>query len=246
MRSAISCQAFSLAMLALLLGAIGACRGGPDDARAPMEPDPGFVDLGLEGLANGRFLIATREVAGPFFAESVVLLIEYGPAGAVGIIVNRPTSVDLEQLLPDQEALRGRPVRVFLGGPVAMDTSLLLLLRSESAPADARPVVGDLHLIESLESLRGALSGKAATAVHAYLGYAGWGARQLDREVERGDWYVAHARPDLVFADKSSEIWRDLIVEFEGLEVRQRSAPDRRLARVPVTSVNHHALGGSR
>lgn len=177
------------------------------------------------GLESGRFLVASRQVTGPFFAETVVLLIEYGPWGALGLIVNRPTGVELARLLPDLEALRDRSDRLYMGGPVAPHT-LKLLLRAAQPPEEATRVLGDVYLSESSDTLRRALEAKTPPhRLHAYAGYAGWASGQLENELRRGDWFVAPADPEAIFDEGVAELWPTLIREHEGIRVRRAPPP---------------------
>jgi putative transcriptional regulator len=90
-------------------------------------------------LAIGRLLIATPQVGG-FFAESVIVLVDHGEHGSLGLIVNRPLGRSLAELLPDLPAAKGHAEPAFFGGPVAPG-QMLLLLRSSRPPPGAAPVL---------------------------------------------------------------------------------------------------------
>jgi len=174
-------------------------------------------------LSRGRFLIASRKLTGPFFAETVVLLLEYRPTGSLGLVINRPTSVELTQLLPELAKLGKRRDRVFLGGPVETEL-VVFLIRSDVSPPDSEPVVGDVHATGSAAALRKVVAEDApASRFHAYVGYAGWGKGQLDAEVARGDWYVSEANADQIFDDSLGDLWQRLVYEHEGIQVRAPS-----------------------
>jgi len=96
------------------------------------------------GLAPGRFLIASRELIDLNFSQSVVLLIEYGPKGAMGLIINRPTEVRLSEVLPDMEDLAHLKENLFLGGPVAQN-QILMLLRSDREIEGTHLVFEDVY-----------------------------------------------------------------------------------------------------
>lgn len=159
--------------------------------------------------AAGRFLVATRTQQG-FFAQSVILLIAYGPGGAVGIVVNHPTKVALAEVLPDPGLLRGRSDLLYLGGPVALD-DLTMLIRSRNAPAKSIRVFTGVYASGSLTTLRAAVGQKLTSAsFRAYAGYAGWAPGQLDSELEQGAWIVARADADEVFATAPEKLWDTL------------------------------------
>ncbi len=178
------------------------------DPRAPAQTN--------RALAKGKFLVASRQLRDPNFAESVVLLVSYGPGGAMGVVINRPTKVPLSSVLPGVKELRGRKETLYVGGPVAKH-QMVLLVRSPTKPGDSTLVFGDVYATGSLAALRQAIRNKPnKTKFHAYAGYAGWAPGQLDAEVARGDWHVIAADAKTVFDRPPSDIWPALIRRLEG------------------------------
>jgi putative transcriptional regulator len=166
-------------------------------------------------LMKGKFLVASRDLLDPNFYETVVLLADYGPNGASGLVINRPSSATLAELLPDEEALRPRNDTIYIGGPVAQDR-LILLIRSSEKPAESQPVFADVYVSGSAATLRG-LTGEGNGALfRAYMGYAGWGPGQLENEVERGDWWVVPAEADAIFKQPSRSLWEKLVERSAG------------------------------
>jgi putative transcriptional regulator len=194
----------ALALLPLALG----CRGpgaepaaAPDGAGGPAAP------------AAGRFLVASRQVLGPVFAESVVLLVEQSEGGALGLIVNRPTPIPVGELLPGHGAPAHEGGTAYLGGPVAIDT-LRALLRGEAEPEASQRVLEGVYVTSSEATLLHALAAPGAAArVRVYLGYAGWAPGQLEGD----DWYVGDADPDAVFSEHPAALWPALIRRHEAL-----------------------------
>lgn len=180
------------------------------DAR-PLRPAP----------ARGMFLIADRKLVDPNFAQSVVLLLEYDAKGALGLIVNRPTQIQLKELLPDIEELEALTDTVYLGGPVSKN-NVVLLMRSEQHPPGAGRVFADTYASSSLNTLRQAASeGRHSDTFRAYVGFAGWGPGQLDGEIARGDWYLSPADEAMVFDAASETIWPRLIEKNAGQWVNE-------------------------
>ena len=171
-------------------------------------------------LARGMFVVASRRLLDPNFSESVVLLLEYDAKGALGLIVNRPTKVQLTELLPDIEELKERADIVYLGGPVSKNR-VIVLMRSEQQPRQAGRVFADTYVGSSMETLKQAVSmSLEGGTFHTYVGYAGWGPGQLDNEVSRGDWHVTPGEEAIVFDRASEEIWPELIEKNSGQWVR--------------------------
>jgi putative transcriptional regulator len=168
--------------------------------------------------AIGRFLIAKPQVTG-FFAESVIVLVDHGELGSLGLIVNRPLELSVAELLPELEPARGHDEPAFLGGPVARD-QLLLLVRSRAAPPGSALVLPEVHVSGSRETL-GALLAQAPAGgeLRAYVGYAGWAPGQLAAEIARGDWLVAPADAAAVFTHEPTELWRRLFDKHRTMQV---------------------------
>ena len=154
-------------------------------------------------LSAGRFLVAGEHLRDPNFAQTVVLLLNYGDRGARGVIINRKSDVKLAaDVSQNQRSCINARIPSIMGGPVARN-QLLMVLRSDRPRRAAEHVVDDIYLSTSRQVLVDALN--RAAAVHVYAGYAGWAPGQLDREVARGDWHVLPVDAETVFSDRPGE-----------------------------------------
>ena len=168
---------------------------------------------------RGMFLVAAPALRDPRFAQTVILLLEYDETGALGIVINRPTELSLDDALvtpPPNSAGHA----VFAGGPVE-HRRLIALFRSPVAEDGAQHVFGDVQASGSIDTLRRMLErdGHAAD-VHTYLGYAGWSPGQLDAELARGDWIVTPADAASIFDTPPGDVWRNLMRRNAGRWVR--------------------------
>src|ERR1700730_16400368 len=163
-------------------------------------------------LAPGMFLVASRDLGDPNFARAVVLLVHYDDEnGAMGLIVNRQTDVQLSRIFEDLKEAKGRADPIYVGGPVETG-SVLALLKSASKLKDSERVFGDVYLISSKALLEKTLAaGVEASQFHASLGYAGWGREQWEHEVELGAWHVLPADAGNVFHSDPDSVWQRLI-----------------------------------
>jgi len=159
-------------------------------------------------LAKGKLLVASEFMVGELFAKSVILLLHYDETGAMGLVVNRPTEVELGELLADVEAISGYSGAFYWGGPVQM-SSLRALLRADTPPEGAQEVVDSVYQLPLDDALKDVPMDKAS--LHFFIGYAGWSAGQLDREMGRGDWLVVPASDELVFAEDPGLLWDRLM-----------------------------------
>lgn len=168
-------------------------------------------------LGKGKFLIASRDLSDPNFAESVILLLDYNAQGALGVIINRPTEVPLANLLPGVKALQKRKDVAYFGGPVAQHM-LMILTRAPKPPQDSQHVFSDVYLVSQQAGLDHQLRTQGPkTKVRAYIGYAGWAAGQLDMEVARRGWHVVPADSAFLFDKADMDTWPELIRRGEAL-----------------------------
>jgi len=171
-----------------------------------------FSDIKSEKkLAQGKFLVADRQIMDPNFRETVVLLIHYGSDGAMGVVINRPVQVKLSTILPDIKELDRRTETLYLGGPVE-PAMVLLLVRSANPLGSSMPVFDDVYLSSSQEVLQRLIKNPVKEErFQIYAGYTGWAPNQLESEYDRGHWHVLKADTETLFDMKSSEIWQELI-----------------------------------
>jgi putative transcriptional regulator len=159
-----------------------------------------------DALAPG-FLIAVPHLSDENFRQSVVLLIERGDDGSMGIVVNRESPLLLRELCRDHEIpYSGEPgKKVRHGGPVQPEQGLVLY-GAEHADPEGRPVLDGLHMSASRNTL-GRLCTLPRGRFHCFSGYAGWGPGQLEREIQEGTWIAGPADPSLVLDAGPGEIW---------------------------------------
>jgi putative transcriptional regulator len=193
------------------------------EASALSEPHPSADAL----PAKGTFLVANRTIADPRFQEAVVLLIDHNTAGATGLIINRPTTVPLAELLPYLQGLKKRSDIVYYGGPVESHR-MLMLIRSAEKPNESDSVCANVYVSISRKTLERMIGDhRTHKQFRVYSGYAGWLTGQLDRELARGDWFVVNADADSIFEKKSSDIWHELILRSSAIEAWRNDTYER-------------------
>jgi putative transcriptional regulator len=159
--------------------------------------------------AAGKLLVASRQMRGPTFGESVILLIQYSDAGAMGLIVNQPSTLEPARALPRLPQLESLDTPLYVGGPVAR-RRVSALVRADRAPAAAATILGRVHFSPLNDALLEEPLADHAN-VRLYMGYAGWGPGQLDAELARGSWHVVDADEDIVFSTNPADVWRRLV-----------------------------------
>lgn len=184
-------------------------------AFGPAEPSP--AQEGSDGAAQpqpsvGTFLVARQGLPDPNFFQTVVLLLAYDEtSGAVGVVVNRRSDVLVNEAVDAAGPFAERQDRLYFGGPVAIET-MIVLLRAAEPTVESSPIVEDVFMVEGNDHLDNLMRSDPSTReVRFYAGYAGWGVGQLEDEISRGVWHLVSGRPGWVFSESPEKAWEELI-----------------------------------
>lgn len=203
------CFTSTLAVLGLLRhsGQDGAQRGPQERARTAAHEGArtgvcdGSVDLDMvpppRASLAGRLLVASPSLDDGYFAGTVIYLLADSDHGAIGVVLNRPRDHEEQQ-----------DIALWDGGPVGR--ARVFVLHDDLADADSTRI-GDVAvaadpgaMLEEMFAGRGPPSrGKSA---RVFVGYAGWGAGQLDREIAQGAWRTAPADPRLLLSSDTATL----------------------------------------
>jgi putative AlgH/UPF0301 family transcriptional regulator len=173
-------------------------------------------------LGAAKLLVASRDLADPNFTKTVILLVHDDDDKVLGLILNRRTDVQLSTALPTLKAAKGRPDRMYTGGPVDA-TTVFAMLQSPAKVEGAPRVFDDVYLILTRKLLEQTIMSRRDPDIfHIYLGYAGWTSDQLKREVELGAWFVFPADTATVFDSDPDTLWSRMIRKTEQKMARVR------------------------
>ena len=156
-------------------------------------------------------LLSMPQLQDPNFARAVVLLCDYVPEGAFGLVLNRPTEMPAStvvRLEPPVSAANELPLHV--GGPVEPERGWILL-GQEPEEAEYRTIQQGLYLSTSPDLLRKVLESSPAPRARVLAGYAGWGPGQLDAELAQSAWLMAEVELDLIFDVDPAAMWETAI-----------------------------------
>ena len=166
----------SFTLMSILLAAVACVAPGPVHAQAEKE--------------RTFLLVAKPGMMDPAFNKTVVLAVRTDDGGPIGVILNRPSTIDLRSLYPGRPELANRNDLIFLGGPVEPD-ALLFAFRSRSKPPKALFVADDIYVSGFSEVLAEILKHPENAAQQRFFtGFSGWAAGQLEDEIAEGGWYV--------------------------------------------------------
>ena len=194
------------------------------DQDEPSKPAGARVTAKTESTAestdlSNHFLLAMPNMADPNFSGAVVLIAEHSERGALGLVVNKPTTMTLATLLEridlahhDDEQAR---MPVFFGGPVQTDRGFVL--HQPQGDWNSTVAIGpDLSLTTSKDVLEAVAEGEGPERLLVTLGYAGWGPGQLEEEIAQNGWLHCAATESLIF-DRSLDNKYDRALALMGI-----------------------------
>ena len=164
---------------------------------------------------TGRLLVATPLLRDPNFDRAVVLVLSHDDDGALGVIVNRPTTVPVTDILPNWEPVVTEPGVVFHGGPVSLDSGLGLVAVVDGVePLGVRRVSGQVGVVD-LDTPPEVVQ-PGVVAMRVFAGYAGWSPEQLENEIAEGSWYVVDSQTGDAFSADANELWKAVLRRQDG------------------------------
>jgi len=161
----------------------------------------------------GSLLVAAPTMADPNFARTIVLLLDAGSDGALGVVLNRPSELEVAAVLAPWAEVVSGPDVLFQGGPVETDSALavadVLASGADDEPVGWRRVFASTGLVDLDAPVE--LLAPAVSSLRIFAGYAGWSAGQLEDEIAEGAWYVVPAEAGDPFLDDPSGLWATVL-----------------------------------
>jgi putative AlgH/UPF0301 family transcriptional regulator len=181
----------------------------------------------LDDLCAGSLLVAMPALTDPTFAGTVVYVLDHSDSGTLGVVLGRPSEVEIRDVLPGWCDLAVEPGVFHVGGPCETDTALCLAI---SAPGQAdsvsglRRVAGNVHLVD-LDGDASAVAG-AIDGLRVFAGYAGWSPGQLADEIAEGAWACVPGRAEDVLGRSAGPVlWRQVMGRQTGRLAVLSTAP---------------------
>ena len=192
-------------LLALAILILAAAPGAGEDE-----------DEGVDFLV-GRLLVATPQLEGSFFDQTVIYMVEHNKEGAFGLIVNRPLG-DIgvkplfERMGLDASDAEGQ-VLARIGGPVEPGAAFVLH-RDEGDNPESTTVLPGLAMTTDPAILKRIGRGDGPRSYLFAFGYSGWAPGQLESEIERGSWIDVPADDTLLFDENDAIKWRSAVERY--------------------------------
>lgn len=176
------------------------------------------------GYLTNQFLIAMPTLLDPNFFHSVAYICEHNQHGAMAIIINQPVDLTVGELMeqmdehPSQQSISARPV--FRGGPVEVERGFVLHQTEGEQWESSLPVSEQISLTSSNDIISAMAQGRGPKNSLVALGYAGWGAGQLEAEIRHNAWLNVPANSEILFDTDVSARW-EAAVNLIGIDIHQ-------------------------
>jgi putative transcriptional regulator len=200
---------------------------------ASRRPDPTFFltfqparsRLSLKEMKSlqGKLLIASSRLMDPNFAQTVILMVQHDENGALGLVLNRPLKTTVKEACEEaMEMPCDVEARLYQGGPCE---GPLMVLHGEDETGGQIEVCDGVHFTTQREQIE-LLITQGEVQAKFFVGYSGWGAGQLEGEMESGSWLIVAASVDMVFSDDERR-WQKLIKQITlGQWIDPKRIPD--------------------
>ncbi len=162
-------------------------------------------------VEKGVLLVASPSLKDPNFRQAVVLIVEHGSGGTLGLVLNRSTRVLLSEALPNLTVLKGTTYRLFAGGPVE-PSRLLMLFRLREPSAGVRLIFDGVYVGDTVAIVERIMTQtKPTDTFRAFAGSARWAPEQLKYEILQGAWAILPPDSSGIFDKDPATFWQDCI-----------------------------------
>lgn len=162
---------------------------------------------------KGKILISEPFLPDTFFNRSVVYLTDHNPKGSVGFILNKKLDIKVSDTL---DGFENWNENLNMGGPVSPDTLHYIHSLGHAIPRSVH-VEGNIYWGGDIDSIREMIrSGSVSPGqIRFFLGYSGWSAGQLERELKENSWVIARVNSEMIMAGERIDDWKKLLRSFK-------------------------------
>jgi putative transcriptional regulator len=163
-----------------------------------------------DGELTGRLLVASPWLGDDNFVRTVVLILDHGDDGALGLVLNRPSQTLVGDAIPGWGDQAAAPPYVHVGGPVGTTSAMALGRSGELDPCDGwRPLFDRLGTLDL--TMRPSDIDVVIEEVRIFAGHSGWSAGQLEAEIAADMWFVVPSEPGDALCPNPATMWRDVL-----------------------------------
>lgn len=158
---------------------------------------------------KGQVLLAEPFLNDPYFRRTVIFLCEHNTEGSFGFVLNNYIDVELEQIMENMPAFRGR---ISIGGPVRNSNLYYLHTLGEKIEESVEIIPG-VYMGGNFDVLKKMLQAGAVKKdeVRFFVGYSGWSPEQLENEIKTQSWFVANVPKEIVMNSQLDDLWKTIM-----------------------------------
>jgi len=162
---------------------------------------------------KGKILISEPFLPDTFFNRSIVYLTDHTPQGSVGFVLNKKLDLKISSAI---EGFNGWHENLNMGGPVAPDTLHYLHSQGDLIPKSVH-VSGDIFWGGDIDIIRELIkTGKLQQSqIRFFLGYSGWSAGQLERELSENSWVITSVNSEIIMNNRGDDTWKNVLRSFK-------------------------------
>jgi len=163
-------------------------------------------------LDKGKLLLSEPFLHDPFFKRAVILLTEHNVEGTVGFILNKPINIKLHEAIEEFPEFNGN---LYMGGPVQRD-SLYYIHTMGSHIGQSIEIMDGVFWGGNFETVKIMIQNGEVeeSELRFFMGYAGWGKQQLEKELSNNSWVVAQGNAKSVMETNPKDLWQNIIKDF--------------------------------
>jgi putative transcriptional regulator len=162
---------------------------------------------------KGKILVSEPFLADSFFNRSVVYLTDHNPKGSVGFILNKKLDIRISDTVTGFE---GWDEYLNMGGPVAPDTLHYIHNLGHIIPKSVH-IEGDIYWGGDIDAIRDLIRTESISPeqIRFFLGYSGWSAGQLERELKENSWVITRIKSDTIMSSRGTDSWKKVLRSFK-------------------------------
>ena len=173
-----------------------------------------FSDLNKLEPKKGRLLISDPFLPDPYFKRSVVLLVNHNEEGSLGFILNKTVEINLEET---ELNINNQEHKMYFGGPV-QSSDLFYIHKMGDEIEGSEKIKDGIFWGGAFSGIESKLSagGILEDDIRFFIGYSGWEAKQLEKEIEEDSWLVIESNLEDILETNSEDLWKNILREMEG------------------------------
>ncbi|HEX5420674.1 MAG TPA: YqgE/AlgH family protein [Gammaproteobacteria bacterium] len=174
----------------------------------PLAAQPPAVSPGRP--STGKLLVAAPDMKDPNFTKTVVLILHNSADGTIGVVINRPTWVEPQQIEPSLGKLEAYKGKVYRGGPLGASQLVYLVRDPPAGTFTGNQVLDNVFVGGNADQLESLAKKEGSDRLRLYAGHAEWAAGQLEQEIAADQWLLVDGTAQRIFTTTPEVLWQEI------------------------------------